>query len=176
VGMLELPPGKYAVKALVRVEETGRVGFLRTDIDIPATNGPSVLPPVFVSDRPGWINVAAPGRGAGAVAAFTAAGKAFVPASKGALKSDGAYRVALFVYDTPAENLEISPMVVGSDGSSQAAGVQLVGRTPADAEGAAKVLLEFKPAKLAAGDYKLQLTVKPKDGATSVVAVPFRIE
>lgn len=176
VGMLELPPGKYAVKSLVRVEESGRVGFLRTDLDIPATSGPTVLPPVFVSDRPGWINVAAPGKGASAVAAFTAAGKAFVPAMKASLKADGAYRVALFVYDTPAENLEIAPTVVGSDGTSQAAGVQLVGRTPPDAEGAAKVLLEFKPARLAAGDYKLQLAVKPQGGQQSVVSVPFRIE
>jgi VWFA-related protein len=176
VAMLELPPGKYAIKSLVRVEETGRVGFLRSDIEIPATTGPMVLPPVFVSDRPGWINVAAPGKGASAVAAFTAAGKAFVPATKGSLKSDGAYRVALFVYDTPAENLEITPSVVNGDGSSQAAGVQLVGRTPADAEGAAKVLLEFKPAKLAAGDYKLQLAVKPQGGQQSIVSVPFRIE
>ena len=176
VGMLEVPPGKYAVKTLVRVEETNRVGFLRTDIDIPATNGPAVLPPVFVSDRPGWINIAAPGKGASAVAAFTAAGKAFVPASKGALKSDGAYRVALFVYDTPAENLEITPTIIYGDGSSESAGVQLVGRTPPDAEGAAKVLLEFKPAKLAAGDYKLQFAVKPQGGEQSVVSVPFRIE
>ena len=176
VAMLELPPGKYAIKSLVRVEETGRVGFLRSDIEIPVTTGPMVLPPVFVSDRPGWINVAAPGKGASAVAAFTAAGKAFVPAKKGSLKSDGAYRVALFVYDTPAENLEITPTVLSGDGSSQAAGVQLVGRTPADAEGSAKVLLEFKPAKLAAGDYQLQLAVKPQGRQQSIVSVPFKIE
>jgi len=176
VGMLMVPPGKYAVKALARVEETGRVGFLRTDVDVPATNGPAILPPVFVSDRPGWINVAAPGSGASAVAAFTAAGKAFIPARKALLKSDGSYRVALFVHDTPAEGLDISPMVVSADGSSQAATMSLVGRTPSDAEGSAKILLEFKPTNIAAGDYKLQFTVKPKDGQPSVVDVPFRIE
>ncbi|HEV7242581.1 MAG TPA: VWA domain-containing protein [Thermoanaerobaculia bacterium] len=176
VGMLTLPPGKYAVKALARVEETGRVGFLRTDIDVPATNGPAILPPVFVSDRPGWINVAAPESGASAVAVFTAAGKAFVPARKASLKNDGAYRVALFVHDTPAEGLDISPMVVSADGSSQFAPMALVGRTAADSEGSAKVLLEFKPVNFAAGDYKLQFTVKPKDGQPSVVDVPFRIE
>ena len=176
VGMLNLPPGKYAVKGLVRVEETGRVGFLRTDIVVPANNGPAVLPPVFVSDRPGWINVAAPGSGTSAVAAFTAAGKAFVPARNASLKKDGAYRIALFLHDTPADSLEVSPLIVGADGSSQAAPLQLVGRTPPDAEGSAKVLFELKPANIAAGDYKLQLTVKPKDGQTSVVDVPFRIE
>lgn len=64
VGLLELPPGKFAVKALARVEESGRVGFLRTDVEIKPTAGPAVMPPVFISDRPGWMNVAAPGRGA----------------------------------------------------------------------------------------------------------------
>ena len=176
VGMLELPPGRYAVKALARVEETGRVGFLRTDIDVVATNGPAVLPPVFVRDRVGWINVAAPGRGASAVAALTAAGKAFVPATNPTLEGESPYRVALFVYDTPSENLEIAPAILGPDGSSQGAALSLIGRTPADAEGAGKVLLEFKPPKLASGDYKLQLTVKPQDRQISVVSVPFRIE
>lgn len=176
VGMLEVPPGKYAVKALARVEESGRVGFLRTDVDLPATNGPSILPPVFVSDRVGWINVAAPGKSAGAVAALTAAGKAFVPATFPTLKSDSPYRVALFLYDTPAENLEIDPAVIGPDGSTQGAALSLIGRTQPDSEGAGKVLLEFKPAKMAAGDYKLQLTVRPKDGQASVVNVPFRME
>jgi VWFA-related protein len=176
VAMLALPPGKYAVKALVRVEESGRIGFLRTDVVVPATSGPAVLPPVFVNERPGWINIPAPGTGASAMATFTAAGKAFVPSRGPSLKNDGAYRVALFVQDTPAENLEISPLVISSDGTSQPALVSLVGRTPPDSEGAAKVLLEFKPPKMAAGEYSLQFTVKPKDGASSVVAVPFRME
>lgn len=176
VGMLDLPPGTYAVKALARVEESGRVGFLRTDVDVPATTGPAVLPPVFVTDRPGWINVAAPGNGASAVAAFTAAGKAFVPARTASLKSDGVYRVALFLHDTPADALEISPVIVSADGSSQTAPVSLVGRTPPDAEGTAKVLLELKPANIAAGDYRLQFTVKAKDRQPAVVDVPFRIE
>lgn len=177
VGMLNLPAGKYAVKALARVEETGRVGFLRTDIDVPATSGPSILPPVFVNDRSGWINVAEPGKGANAAAAFTAAGRAFAPSSGPTLKNDGAYRVALFVHDVPPEDLQISPAVIAADGSSTGnVPLALVGRTPADAEGAAKVLLEYKPSKMAAGNYTLQLTVTPKGAQPSVVAVPFRVE
>ena len=176
VGMLNVPPGKYAVKALARVDETGRVGFVRTDLDVTGASGPAVLPPVFVNDRSGWINIAEPGKGTNAAAAFTAAGKPFAPASAPVLQGGGAYRVALFVHDTPAENLEITPAIIGADGSSQSAPVTLVGRTPPDDQGAAKVLLDFKPAQLAAGNYKLQLTVKPKEGATSVVAVPFSMQ
>lgn len=176
VGMLEVPPGTYAIKTLTRVEESGRVGFLRSDVVVPGATGPAILPPVFVSDRPGWINVAQPGRGASAMAAFTAAGKAFVPAIGPTLKAEGSYRVALFLHDTSSDDLSISPVVLDASGASQAASVTLVGRTPADAEGTSKVLLEFKPATIAAGPYQLQLTVQPKEGKQSVVAVPFRIE
>lgn len=176
VGMLHLAPGKYAVKSLARVDETGRVGFLRTDVDVPATSGPTILPPVFVNDRSGWLNIAEPGKGANAAAAFTAAGRPFAPAVGPKLKNDGAYRVALFVHDTPLENLDLTPTVVSADGSSQTAPVSLVGRTQPDADGSAKLLLEFKPTRLAAGDYKLTFAVKPKEGQQSLVSVPFRIE
>ena len=176
VGMLNVPPGKYAVKALARVEETGRVGFVRTDLDVAATSGPAILSPVFVNDRTGWINIAEPGKGGNAAAAFTAAGKPFAPQTGPVLKSDGAYRVALFVHDTPAESLEITPAIINADGSSQNAAVTLVGRTPPDDQGAAKLLFDFKPAQVAPGEYKLQLTVKPKDGVAKVVAVPFSVQ
>ena len=175
VGMLNVPPGKYAVKTLARVEETGRVGFVRTDLDVRGASGPAILSPVFVSDRSGWINIAEPGKGSNAAAAFTAAGKPFAPQTGPVLENNGAYRVALFVHDTPAENLEITPAVISADGTTRNATVTLVGRTPPDDQGGAKLLLEFKPAQIATGDYKLQLTVKPQGGQATVVSVPFKI-
>jgi hypothetical protein len=35
-GTLQLPPGKYALKSLVRVSETDRKGFQRVDLEVPA--------------------------------------------------------------------------------------------------------------------------------------------
>ena len=176
VGMLELPPGRYTIKALARIEETGRVGFLRTTADVPAGSGPAILQPVFISDRSAWVNVAEPGRGVSAAAAFTAAGKPFAPVTKPVMKSAGTYRLALFVHDTPTEQLQITPSLTAADGSSRPASVSLVGRTPPDEHGAAKLLLDFKPAELAAGTYTLQLAVKPPEGQVSVVKLPFTVE
>lgn len=99
-----------------------------------------------------------------------------MPAIRPTLAGDGAYRVALFLFDTPTEDLEVTPAVLRADGSALAATVTLVGRTPADSEGSAKLLFEFKPGQLASGDYKLQFTVKAKDGQPSVVASPFRVQ
>jgi VWFA-related protein len=176
VGTLRVPPGRYVIKALARVDETGRVGFTRTTIDVPAGTAPAILPPVLFGQRQNWINIAAPGRSADAVSAFSALGQAFTPASQPRLTAPGSYKVALFLHDTPSDKLEIAPMLIGPDGSSQAANVALVGRTEMDPQGSAKVMFEFKPPQLAAGSYQLQLSVKRDGGPPSVVSMPFTVE
>lgn len=176
VGTLRVPPGNYVIKALTRVDETAKVGFTRTNVVVPEGKTPAVLPPVFLGQRTGWINVAAPGRSADAVSAFTATGHAYTPSHDPKLSTPGAYRLAVFLHETPADKLQITPALFGPDGSSQNANVALVGRTEMDAQGSSKVVLEFKPPQLAAGAYQLQLTVKPEGGTASVLAMPFSVE
>ncbi|HUR83097.1 MAG TPA: VWA domain-containing protein [Thermoanaerobaculia bacterium] len=176
VGTLRVPPGKYVIKALARVDETGKVGFTRTSVVVPEGKTPAVLAPVFLGQRANWINIAAPGRSADAVSAFSAAGQAYTPLSQPKLSAPGAYRLAVFLHETPSDKLSITPSLVGPDGKSQPASVQLVGRTETDPQGGSKVVLEFKPPQLAAGNYQLQLTVKPEGGSASVVTMPFSIE
>jgi hypothetical protein len=176
VGTLRVPPGKYVIKALTRVDETGKVGFTRTSVVVPEGKSPAVLAPVFLGQRTNWINIAAPGRSADAVSAFSAMGQAYTPSSQPKLTASGAYRVAVFLHETPSDKLAITPSLIGPDGKPQTANVQLVGRTETDPQGSSKVVLEFKPAQLAAGNYQLQLTVKPEGGSASVVSMPFSIE
>ncbi len=176
VGTLRVPPGKYVIKALTRIDETGKVGFTRSSVVVPEGKSPAVLAPVFLGQRANWINIAAPGRSADAVSAFSAMGQAYTPSSQPKLAASGAYRIAVFLHETPSDKLAITPSLIGPDGKPQAANVQLVGRTETDAQGSSKVVLEFKPAQLAAGNYQLQLTVKPEGGNTSVVSMPFSIE
>jgi VWFA-related protein len=176
VGTLRVPPGRYTIKALTRVDETGKVGFTRTSVVVPEGKTPAVLAPVFLGQRPNWINIAAPGRSADAVSAFTATGQAYTPSLQPKLATPGAYRLAVFLHETPADKLQITPALVGPDGAALAASVALIGRTETDAQGSSKVVLEFKPPQLAAGNYQLQLTVKPEGGTASVVAMPFSVE
>jgi len=175
VGTLLVPPGKYTVKALVRVDETGKVGFVREEVVVPAGAAPAILPPVLLASRPNWINIAAPGRSADAVSAFSAMGQTFSPELRPTLAAPGAYRVALFLFETAAENLAITSALIGPDGAAVNANVSLVGRTEADAQGSAKLVLDFKPPALAAGDYRLQMTVKPEGRSESVVSLPFTV-
>jgi hypothetical protein len=110
------------------------------------------------------------------VSAFSAQGQAFTPASQPRLTAPGSYKVALFLHDTPSDKLEIAPMLIGPDGSSQAANLALVGRTEMDPQGSAKVVFEFKPPQLAAGSYQLQLTVRREGAPPSQVSMPFTVE
>ncbi len=176
VGTLRVPPGKYVIKALTRVDETGKVGFTRTSVVVPEGKAPAVLAPVLLGTRANWINIAAPGRSADAVSAFSATGQAYTPDAQPKLTTPGAYRIALFLHETPADKLEITPALIGSDGAPQAANVTLVGRTETDTQGSSKVVFEFKPPQLAAGNYQLQLTVKPEGRAASVVSMPFTVQ
>jgi VWFA-related protein len=176
VGTLRVPPGQYVIKALTRIDETGKVGFTRTTVVVPEGKSAAVLPPVFLGTRANWINIAAPGRSADAVSAFSAMGQAFTPDAAPKLVAPGAYRVALFLHETPSDKLAITPALIGPDGASQTASVALVGRTETDAQGSSKIVLEFKPPQLAAGNYQLQLTVKPEGGAASVVTMPFSVQ
>lgn len=176
VGTLRVPPGNYTIKALTRIDETGKVGFVRSEVVVPDGKSPSVLAPVFLGQRPNWINIAAPGRSADAVSAFSAMGQAYTPSQQPRLTAPGAYRIALFLHETPSDKLAITPSLLGPDGKTHTANVALVGRTETDTQGSSKVMLEFKPAQLAAGNYQLQLTVKPEGGTASVVAMPFLVE
>ncbi|HEX6087116.1 MAG TPA: VWA domain-containing protein [Thermoanaerobaculia bacterium] len=176
VGTLRVPPGKYTIKALTRIDETGKVGFTRTSVVVPEGKSPAVLAPVLLGTRANWINIAAPGRSADAVSAFSATGQAYTPDAQPKLTTPGAYRLALFLHETPADKLQITPALLGPDGAPQAANVALIGRTETDAQGSSKVVLEFKPPQLAAGDYRLQLTVTPQGGAPSVVTMPFSVQ
>jgi len=54
---LSLPPGKYAVKSLVRVAETDKKGFVRTDVVVPSKGELFVSQPLFQDHGASWVMV-----------------------------------------------------------------------------------------------------------------------
>jgi VWFA-related protein len=175
VGALKLDPGKYAVKALVRIEETGRTGFLRTDIDVPAYVERMVLPPLAMGNAENWITLLSPTRGQDASAILSVGPDPFVPSSPVQLTAGAPLRFALMVYRLPIADLGVSPTIVASDGSTKDASVTLIGRTQPDAVGVTKLVFDFQPGPLQQGTYELRLNVTPKDSPTSTVSLPFAI-
>lgn len=56
-GTLALGEGKYAVRSLVRVAESGRRGYARTDVVVPFGNDVMVSPPVYLAQGGQWLMV-----------------------------------------------------------------------------------------------------------------------
>lgn len=173
-GTLRVPAGRYTIKALVRVEESGRTGLARDDLQVPAFDTAVVLPPVLFVEPSNWVMIKAPSRGDDYPYPFSAGEASYIPRRAAALEAAVEQTIALFLYRMPLENLRVVPEVVTA-GSNQAAKVRLLGRTSADERGGVKLLFRFKPEGLAAGKHELRFTVTAQDGTSSVVTMPFEI-
>lgn len=104
---LSLPPGKYAVKSLVRVAESDKKGFVRTDLVVPAKNDLAVSQPVF-QDQAQWVMI----RGAShdktnAPYPFELDGTSFIPSAAARVKSGGPRRFVVFVSNAGPDDLTI---------------------------------------------------------------------
>jgi VWFA-related protein len=170
---LRMPAGTYAVKALVRVEETGLIGFKRNDVRVPAFDQPAIAQPVGFEEAGQWPMLVGPARGDDFAYPFAAGEAKYIPKSVPEVKANQEYKVALFLYRVPLENLSVTSTLAGAGDVPQPASVRLLGRTSADERGAVKLLFAFDPKNIAAGSYQLRFDVTSKDGTRNEVALPF---
>lgn len=100
-GTLNLPPGTYAVKSLLRTGETERRAYTRTDIVVPKPNEVSVTTPVPIDEDPKAVLVKAPTPNP--VSPFQLNGQQFVPSS--AAHKGGTQKFAVFIYGATADEI-----------------------------------------------------------------------
>ncbi len=99
---LTLPSGRYAIKSLLRIPGSDRMGFVRNDINVPKAGEVTLLPPFVLDDPAGWLLV----EGAkGAPYPFAVNGQPFVPSVRGRIASDTVTKVAVFVQNAQPEEL-----------------------------------------------------------------------
>lgn len=172
VGALRLPPGDYVVKALVRVEDTGRTGFTTTRVAVPRYGASAVVPPVVAGEAGQWLTIVSPSRGAEATGVLTLGERPFIPSTRADFANSATQDLTLMLRGIAVENLAITPMLVAADGSAQKAPVTLAGRTSPDEHGLVKLLFRFAPETIAKGEYDLRFTVVPAGGRPTVVGLP----
>jgi VWFA-related protein len=103
-GTLMLPPGSYAVKALVRTgdpelgasEALEKRGYARVNINVPYEGQIAILPPIPIDEDGKWLIVRS-NRGDNADYPFEYGGRTFSPTATADL-SAGPRKVALFVF------------------------------------------------------------------------------
>ncbi len=105
-GVLSLPPGSYAVKTLVRVMETDRKGFRRTDIVVPRHSDVALSKPFFYEPPGKWLMI----KGAShdktnAAYPFEVNGDMFIPRAGVRVKSGEPSKFAVFVQNAAPDDV-----------------------------------------------------------------------
>ncbi|MEA2693867.1 MAG: hypothetical protein QOJ16_3254 [Acidobacteriota bacterium] len=183
-GHLDLPPGQYRVRVLVRNADTGRTGTANSALVVPAYGEaqPDLLPPLFFEAPGRWLMVrehpkgGAAGEGSGSVVyPFTVNGQPYVPAARPSLSSEKKAKLCLVAYNMGAGKLAVDGEVLSAQGQVLPGGLlSLVERTATGIAGVDKLLATFEPRGLPAGDYVLRVAVSnPATGSKRESSVPF---
>jgi VWFA-related protein len=123
---LSLPQGTYAVKSLIRIAETDRKGYARSDVVVAPSSDVAVSPPMFMEPAGRWLMVKGGSHDKTlAPYPFQINGEAFIPSAAVRATDGEPRRFALFVYNasvdemswdiTPPANL-VSQMMSGDTG------------------------------------------------------------
>jgi VWFA-related protein len=178
-GHFDLPPGDYRLRVLVRNAETGRAGVATLPLTVPAFDLPALLPPFFFEEPGRWLLVKeAPEAGQTTVVyPFTVNGEPYVPAARPILQRGRPSRLCLVAYRLGAGAPRLSAELVAADGRAVLGGsLSLVERTATGIEGVDRLLATFDPQDLAAGDYRLEVTVTdPGSGERRISSLPVRV-
>lgn len=149
VSSLELAPGAWVVKALVRVDESGQIGLTRRVVEV--SDAPTSA--TFLHAVQNGINVAAPGRSEPAVMAFSTPQQRYLPVAGPSVH--GTVTLAVFgTFDA-----------TGARFGGQAAGLKPALQVLESAED--RQLVELDASGLKAGEYTLLL-----EG----LSLPFHVE
>ena len=173
-GTLSLPPGKYAIKTLVRLADAGRDGFKRIDVLVPDFTKPTVMQPVAIEPAGGWLMVRAAAKpGTKFDYPFAIAADSFVPGTSSAASP---HQFAVFAYNVDPKDLVVTGKIRMPDGTTRDANVSIARTTAADPLRGSQLVVEVKTDGLAAGQYAVDLSLQPKGGGwTQSFTVPLSI-
>jgi hypothetical protein len=172
VGHLDLPPGEYNVRVLVRNPVNGDYGLRSQPLVVPASGkaAPPVLLPPFFPEAPGrWLMVREAPRSTGLAPSpypFVARKQVYVPALRPVLAATQQVALALIGFNLPAADLELHARVLAADGRDLGGGdFKVDGREPPDAEGVERLTATFRPPPdLAPGEYQLEIDLRGPGG------------
>jgi VWFA-related protein len=177
-GHLELAPGSYSVRVLVRNSATGASSLQVASVEVPAAGVAQLLPPL-VPEPPGkWLL----GRQQGADVAqypypFLIDGQPMIPAARPLLGRNSQTRVALAGYHLGGETLAARAELRGLDGAP-VEGVELAleQRTAGEAPGFERLVASLTVGAVPAGHYDLVVSVRDEaSGATRSSTLPVEI-
>ena len=156
---LSLPEGAYSVKTLVRVAQTDRKGYARTDIVVPKWNDVAILPPLFVEEPGQWVMVKGGSHDdPNASYPFEINGESFIPSAAVRVKNGEPRDFAVFVYNANPDEVVLEATL-----DDRPANPSLVKQAHAD--DVTKMMFRYAPENVAAQTSRLGFTVHKKGSA-----------
>jgi VWFA-related protein len=184
-GAFVLPPGRHALRVLVRESSSGRMGSAWLEVNLPRFDSREVMlfPPLFMDDPSAWVVLDAPSHTADAPSSpFRIGGELFAPRARPSLANGRTARVCLLAFDggrgyDPGASFQIQSWLVRADGVDVRLGRVEVAQSVADADGFRRFVLNVTPADLTAGDYTLRVRLRdPGSGRISEAFHAVRVE
>lgn len=181
-GHLELVPGDYQLRVLVRNMDTGQATLASRDLTIPEyEDDPSVVLPPFFIERPGqWLMIREQLEGQSpdsTIYPFTINGDPYVPAAQPDLNRGQKAHFALVAYNLGKGRLNLEGTITTPEGKAISGGqLALLERTTTGIEGYDKLLARLDTAGLDPGEYELQVGLTdPATGRSESNSIAFRI-
>ncbi|HEY6137523.1 MAG TPA: VWA domain-containing protein [Thermoanaerobaculia bacterium] len=163
-GTLSLPAGKYAIKSLVRVPESERKGFSRTDVSVPGIDDIAVLPPLF-GDLPGtWLMVKGAQHIDRETYPFHLDGEPFMPSAVARMRNGQTRHFFVFVYNATADEVAWEATLTNAAGT-RAAQPKLVRELQGDF--VTKLVFQYDTTGIGPGDATLDIVVHKKGSSDS---------
>jgi len=181
-GNLELPPGRYTIRTLVRNGTTGNSSLRISELEVPAfaQGAPALLPAVFQDPAPGrWVNLRQTKKEGQAEPPylFMLKDQPYVPTVRPALAAGQDARLVLQGYNLGAGDLKAEARVVGADGKEVAGAValQLGEKESGGAGQPTRMVATFRPPSLPPGDYQLRVTLTNGEGKSETSTARFAV-
>lgn len=177
-GHLDLDPGSYTVRVLVRNLETGSSSLEVLDVVVPdfAQPGPILSTPTVPEPLGKWVMVReAEERQRKVPFPYVLKDAPFMPTALPNFANGGETQVAVIAYNLAAGNLTARARLSG-DGGAAAGGSEVtkVERFPGSSAGEEMVLVTVKHPALAAGLYRLELDLTDSAGKSAAATMPVR--
>jgi VWFA-related protein len=173
-GDLELPPGDYLVRVLVRDAESGRSATRAVPVMVPefGSGSPTLAMPLFPEQPGKWLMVQ---EAAGTEARsqrpfpFVLDGNSYLPAAKPVIAAGGAAQFIVMGYNLGDEAVPLETTFLTADGAPvEGPKISFVARGPGASPDATQLVLQLEPNGLPAGEYRLVTSLQGQERTTSI--------
>ena len=180
-GHVDLPPGTYSLRTLVRNGTTGATGLKVSELKVPAyASGEAALLPAIFQEAPGrWVPVRENPKAGQAAPPypFMLKDQPYIPSSRPVLTPGQDSRLVLVGYNLKPGDWKAHAQVMAADGKEMPGGAfKVVDKEVGSGNGPTRLLATFQPpAGLPPGNYSLRVTLTDGAGKAQTSNSPFAV-